>query len=117
MPDMDVAELLAQRFDTYNSEVKTAITGTKEAMSGIDARMDAIEQKMARRGGSADFGAREYKSVGQQVAEDEAVERQRQRRKPCCSRPSNRNHQPPASDAAHQGFVGSRKDTKQPDPL
>jgi HK97 family phage major capsid protein len=76
MPAMDVAEMLVQRFDTYNAEVKTALAGTKEAVSGVDARMHAIEQKMARAGSSGGdyFGDREYKSVGQQVADDESVE-------------------------------------------
>lgn len=73
---MDVGDLLLRRFDDFDSEVKGLVTGTKEAMSGINARMFDLEQKLARRtfDSDSDFGAREYKSVGQQVAEDETVE-------------------------------------------
>jgi HK97 family phage major capsid protein len=69
---MDVAEMLVQRFDTYNSEVKAALAGTKEKVDGLTACVGAIEQKMARRGSSGEFDTGfETKTLGGGLVESD----------------------------------------------
>jgi HK97 family phage major capsid protein len=71
---MDLA-LLAEKIGAHATETKIAFAGAKDTMTGIDNRISAIEQQMARRGSGSDFsGVSEYKSVGQTVAEHDAVE-------------------------------------------
>jgi HK97 family phage major capsid protein len=70
---MDAAEQLMERFTTYHTEVKGALTGTREAVTGVDARMSSLEQKMARcaTGSYGDFGDHESKSLGEGLIEDD----------------------------------------------
>jgi HK97 family phage major capsid protein len=61
---MDVAEMLVQRFDTYNSEVKTAMTDTQRSVQEIGCRMDLLEKQFARAYDSSYSG--EYGGFGSQ---------------------------------------------------
>src|SRR4051794_12553645 len=69
---MDAAQQLIDRFNAFDTSVKSISSDVKHSLGEHNARLMELEQKAA---GSGFFrGGSEYKSVGQMVAEHDAVE-------------------------------------------